>query len=208
MRRSTPHLLAALSLIALATISCTPPPPSVHGEAGFKEAYFGTDLLNGVMGDDGCTTVRFYNARRDRADIEGTAMVIPVGAEGNDLYEEAGRRYTYYRVLKEDRVITNLFLEHDAEASTDWVEEAHENTYAGNFPVDVVAKMLEVEGCNALRATPERTKEGNWTIRLAPVYIKAGDATVLGDETVQAVCGEPCPVYCGKMPALYVHCRP
>ena len=208
MRRSPTNLLAALLIIALATVSCTPPPPSVHGEAGFKEAYFDRDLLNSILHDEGCTTVRFYNARRDRDDTEGTVMVIPVGERGNDLYEETGRQYTYFKALKETRVISDLFSEDEAETSTDWVEEAGESTYAANFPGEVVGRMLEVEGCTALRATPEETREGNWTIRLAAVYIKAGTGVQIGDETVQAVCGEPCPVYCGKMPALYVHCRP
>jgi hypothetical protein len=202
-------------LLALLTFNCGPcstdttvTSSSTAGGPGFDVAYFGKDALEYFMAREGCDALRFYNIRRSDTDDEGSAMVIPAQYTGPDLYIADKQLYVYYDGLRESEVVTGRFTEAEAERATDRVEAAMDSTYASNFALEEISRLLEVHGCNALEARPERRADGYYTFRLTPVTIIEGRASAAGDGTVYAVCGDPCPVYCGHMPTLYVHMRP
>lgn len=206
------HRILLYVAMALLTVNCTDcagpvPPPSSGGGPGFSAAYFGKEMLENLMAVDGCDAVRIYNIRRTRDDEAGSAMAIPAEMNGRDLYNEEKRVYIYFDALKGSDVITGRFREGQAEEATDWVEAAEDSSYATNFGLDQVRALLAVEGCTAVQVKPESRSDGYYTMRLDPVSIKEGVATLVGDGSVYAVCSEPCPVYCGHMPALYVHMR-
>ncbi|MBK8498676.1 MAG: hypothetical protein IPL52_07630 [Flavobacteriales bacterium] len=202
-------LYATMALLAIVCSNCSGPVPSTTsvGGPGFGKAYFGKEMLENLMAVEGCEAVRIYNVRRTRDDEAGSAMAIPAEMYGRDLYNEEKRLYIYFDGLRGSDVLTGRFREAQAEEATDWVEAAGDSSYATNFGTDQVRALLAVEGCTAVQVKPETRSDGYYTMRLDPVSIKEGVATIVGDGSVYAVCGEPCPVYCGHMPSLYVHMR-
>ncbi|MCB0764049.1 MAG: hypothetical protein KDB84_05040, partial [Flavobacteriales bacterium] len=78
---------------ALLLLSCSNKASSVAGGAGFKEAIFDEAMLNTVMNDPQCVTVRFYNVRRTASDNKGTALAIGVRSDGTEIYNGTSAKY-------------------------------------------------------------------------------------------------------------------
>ena len=207
MRHHQVLLAAGMFFAAIAFTSCAPPPkPGLHGEQGFKEAVFDQKTLEFYMNGAGSEGLRFYNVRRFRDDVEGTAMVMGTTKDGNDNYGEFG---PHYRLS--DRVtgtIVTYFVCNEARAlkSVQWVQEAHEASYAANFKEADVSALLALEDCNGVRMNPERsTTDGeHWSMRMTAVRIVDDEVR---DLRGSVFCDEPCPTLCGIEPRYYLNMR-
>lgn len=200
--------MAALS-VTMYTTMCSQPvvAASSMGGPGFEVAYFSKAMMEQFMAVQNCDVLRFYNIRRTNTDSVGSVMAIPALMASGDLYDEENMRYAYFERITDDKVTVGLFRVSDAEKATDWVVASGDSSYAANIGLDQVRALLAVAGCTAVRVKPETRSDGYHTMRLDPVSIKEGVAAIVGDGSVYAVCGEPCPLYCGTMPAQYVHMR-
>lgn len=204
MRHHRSHFAAGMLFGMLFLTGCSDDPePSLHGEQGFKEAVFDEKTLNFYMKD--APGLRFYNARRDRNDLEGSALVIGMAKDSTDNYGEPG---PHYRLS--DNVVGNIVTyyvcnETRALQSVKWVQEADDASYAANFGTERVAALLELKDCNGVRMSPERTKDGkHWSMRMTAVEIADGDVRDLGESLF---CDEPCPTLCGTEPRYYLNMR-
>lgn len=53
------------------------------GAAAFLGGYFGRDALLAILGQEGCTGIRIYNARNDAG--ESNFVLVGVDSEGEDM---------------------------------------------------------------------------------------------------------------------------
>ncbi len=191
-----------LGLLAFAGCA-TGPDPSLYGEQGFKEAVFDQNTLEFYMKD--APGLRFYNARRDRDDDHGSALVIGMAKDSTDNYGEPGPHYRLSDKVVGTIVTYYVCTETRALKSVEWVQEAKEASYAANFRSEDVEALLDLKDCNGVRMTPERTKDGElWSMRMTAVRIAGGE---VHDLDGYLFCEEPCPTLCGTEPHRYLNKR-
>jgi hypothetical protein len=199
--RST-YVALMLGLV-LSIWSCTNPPQSLAGEAGFVDAYFDAASLNSLLSDANCTHLRFYNARRVQSDTKGTAIAIGVKASGEPIYDGSTIKYRMYDRLASGTTPLTLLTKAEAVTRIGYVKSASEKSYAANFSKTDIVGLISAAGCNGIRLIPERSGTG-WSMRMHPVKL-SGSTININPAPPSVICGEPCPTYCGGTPAYYIH---
>lgn len=198
-------LAAALIGIGLLTNSCTNPPQSLAGEGGFVEAYFDEASMMSLMAETGCTHVRFYNARRVASDTKGTAIAIAVSgsATGPPIYNGSSLKYRMQDKITSATTPMVLLTAEQARARIAHIP-ASEKKFAAEFKKADIEFLLAAAGCTAIRVSPERLPNGYWTMRMYPAKLSGTNGSV-NPAPPSMLDGEPCPNYCGDVPAHYLH---
>ncbi len=205
MRTSYPFLLpAALLSIGLLTNSCSKPPQSLAGPAGFVEAYFDASSMNSLMA--GATHVRFYNARRLANDTKGTAIAIGVTGlvTGAPIYNGTSLKYKMHDRFTSGTTPMIQLTKAEAQTRIGYVKNAGEKSYAVSFKKEDIVNLLEASGCTGVRVIPERLTNGDWTMRMHPASI-SGTGGSPNPAPPSLLRPDPCPSLCGDVPANFIH---
>ena len=187
------------------------------GRGTVKGGFFGRNIYDKILGQEGCMGVRNYFAQYN----DGTPTLVMVGADqfGNDMI---------HGVLGEDLIPCPPFCGHDNLLNSDLEdrlvpvrknglaftgEENHSITLAealnfvenyrkdkeanaikgGFFGRELYEKILGQEGCVGIRCYFAENLDGTPTIVMVGVNAK-------GDDMVNGIVGEdliPCPPFCG-----------
>lgn len=205
MKASYRTLSLAVPLgILLLSQGCADPPRSSAGPSGFVDAYFDASTLNTILAGASCTGVRFYNARRLSSDTKGTAIAIGIKSTGEEIYNGTTIKYKMFDAIGGGIARAVDLTRVQAVDKINFVKAAGEKSYAANFSKSQIESMLLAAGCNGIRLIPELSTGGNWSMRMHPVKIAGSGATV-NPAPPSAICGEPCPSFCGSFPSYYIH---
>ena len=201
-----PLLAVALLCMSLLTNSCSNKPQSLAGEAGFVEAYFDAASLNSLLSGAGCTHIRFYNARRLASDTKGTAIAIAVSgsATGAPIYNGTTLKYRMHDRFTSGTTPMVQLTKAEAQVRIGYVKTAGEKSYAASFKKADIQYFLAAAGCTGVRLVPERTTNGDYTMRMHPASI-SGSGGMPNPAPPSMLCGEPCPSVCGDIAANYIH---
>lgn len=168
-------------------------------------AYFDSEDIAGMLGATDAVGVRFYLAsssagvmsslagpyKSDGTHVAGTSGELSFG-----LYEKLVDTYADLRVLGETDAIAAV--------------EAASTTSKPGWSIDATSAslraILSATDCNGIGIVERITTDEAWTFDLAPVMIRDGRALVIGGITEMEV-GLPCPMYCGRDEAVFLHRR-
>ncbi|MFN6116141.1 MAG: hypothetical protein ACK46G_03995 [Flavobacteriales bacterium] len=196
---------AALALVIILS-ACGGPSHDLTGDAGFEWAAFDDTDLRVLMGEEGCTTVRFYNVLRKEGDTEGSVMAVAVDALGREI--GGGASGMPYRIY--DKVVDRLTETIDTERTgavkaSQWLRDAGHKAFAAELGVKALVVLLRNKECNGIRITPSTLSDGSLTMRFTAAKLGSGSCEELPAVPGSVVvCGEPCPAYCSE-DVEYVH---
>jgi hypothetical protein len=198
-------VVTALMAVFLMFSSCGGPSFAEPPKAGFTQAVFDEDGLNVLLKDTDCARVRFYNARRSADDKEGTVIAVAVRSDGSEYGISSSG--VFYRMS--DKIVgSNVsYLERTRDAAREacrWMGAAGNDLVAAEASSRVLQKMLSLEKCNGIRATPVRADDGGLTFRFAAAEITGGTIRELAGAGSSMICGDPCPAFCSE-DVEYVH---
>ena len=178
--------------------------PSASPSAYGGDAVFSAATLNSLLGEQGCTGIRFYNVVLDRSDARPTFMAIAHRADGSDINE--GLFAHPYQVCapqeRDPAHVSALSRGAAADACANAVASGSVS-YSTSVAASDARALLALPGCGGIRVLiAEGTTD---RLILVAVSISDGVATDLGrDAGNERNCGEPCPIACGP-PANYIN---
>ena len=176
---------------------------TIAGGPGFTEAFFDAAKLKAIMADATCTKVRFYNVRRNATDAIGSAMMIAIRSDSTEIYDGARWKYRTYDKMSGSETSTLDLLKPAAIAACQDIKDDGYDSFCGEFTKLEISSMLAGAGCNGIRIAPALTAGSLNTMKMWPVKINSGRATILPAPDPK-LCTEPCPSFCGPK-ANYVH---
>lgn len=186
--------------LLLAFATAAPVQPSGYG----NDAVFSTATINALLGEQGCTGIRFYNVMLDRADERLSFMAIAHRADGSDINE--GLFAHPYQVCapqeRDPAHMSPLSRGAAADACGNAVASGAVS-YSTSVAASDMRALLALPGCGGIRVVlAEGTTD---RLMLVAVSISEGVATDLGRGAgYERNCGEPCPIACGP-PANYIN---
>lgn len=162
--------------------------------------------LREMAGSDGAVAIRTYLAKDDAGLL--TAITVPVDVDGAHVKDNSGTlRFRRYKGITGVLTDQTMLTEAAAETSVKGAGTAAKPTWSADIVLKEMDALLGVGGCNGVGLIQRRTSLSDWTFEFVPVKLENGSANVLGDASAARVGSMPCPQYCGRDEALYLHRR-
>ena len=191
------HLTTASILLACVFVPANLPftNSGPADDAGFHAALFDSATLSEVMTDESVMGVRFYNVMATSGAADGTAMVVGILQDGSE--KNAGKAYRMSMGLVGGSVkMVDLNTTAAKAACANMVAAGHAS-YSASFTRSQIQALLDLDGCQALEASPADSEKGQ-SMLLTAMKFEDGKAVAMGSgSTYQQLCGYPCPIVCG-----------
>lgn len=186
----------ALFLSPLEPVRSTIPEAApVVQTVGFTEAVFPTGILNTILADRNCVSVRFYNVITP-ANAAGSLMVIGVKADGTEL--NGGLFAAPYKAntpnAQDPSAITGLSRSNAVEACAAMARSGA-TSFSTSMDKAALQGVMGFQGCTAVRL---RSATGGGVLKVEPVKIEGGRVLELDPAGGAArMTSDPCPAACG-----------
>lgn len=165
-------------------------------DPGFSEALFDTTTITSILKDGDAVGVRFYNVLVPPGNKVGSAMAVGIRADGSEINK--GKAYHLSLGFVNGKIAMTTLNSKDAKAACSAMQNSGHPSYSAAFTRTEVEALTDLEGCQAMGATPDVTATGETTMRLTAMKITGGKAEPLGTEPkFMRICGYPCPSVCG-----------
>lgn len=198
------RILAITALLALlmpvhqlmGQASNAPAGNTAVSDPGFSEALFDTTTITEILKDGAAVGIRFYNVLVPPGNKDGSAMAVAIRADGSEI--NTGKAYRISLGLVKGKIEMDPTNSKDAKAACIAMQNSGHPSYSAAFTRTEVEALTDLDGCQAIGATPDVTATGGTTMRLTSMKIAGGKTVPLGPyPKFMRVCGYPCPSVCG-----------
>ncbi len=198
------RILATTALLALlmpvhqlmGQSSDAPAGTTAASDPGFSEALFDSTTVTEILKDGTAVGIRFYNVLVPPGNKDGSAMAVGIRADGSEI--NTGKAYRISLGFVKGKIEMNATNSKDAKAACIAMQNSGHPSYSAAFTRTELEALTDLDGCQAIGATPDVTATGETTMRLTAMKIVGGKAEPLGqDAKFMRVCGYPCPSVCG-----------
>ncbi len=194
------NILAACAGLAFLLSSMAPAPTigPVTGMAmpdpGFSTAAFPVEVLNDIMKDGECDSLRFYNIIDPSDPSAGTLMVIGVKKNGSELNGGLfGAPYKANTPKENDPAKINGLSKSDAAKACEAMAGSGKTSFSTCIFKDALSALIGVEGCTVVQLV---SSSGGGVLQVSPAKIVDGKVVVIEGGAKQLT-SDPCPVACG-----------
>lgn len=164
--------------------------------AGFEEALFDAPTLIEILENEEAVGIRFYNVLVPPGNATGSAMAVGIRADGSEL--NSGKAYGLSLGFVDGKITMDKLRSRPAGKACEAMQQSGHASYSGSFTRTDMEALLELEGCEAIRATPDVTEGKETTMLITAMKIIGAKAEPLGsDPKFLRLCGHPCPSVCG-----------
>lgn len=190
--------LATASLLlacAFTPVNLPIPTAGPADDAGFQEVLFDSATLDALIKDESVMGLRFYNAMASSGAADGTVLAIGILADGSE--KNAGKAYRMSIGIVNGEIKVMDLNSSAAKAACANMAAAGHPSYSASFTRSQIEALLDLEGCQALQASPADSDKGQSMI-LTAMKLEGDRAVPLGSgPSYQQLCGYPCPTVCG-----------
>lgn len=176
--------------------STVPGKNTAASDPGFREALFDSATITDILKDHEAVAVRFYNVLVPPGNKDGSAMAVGIRADGSEINK--GKAYQLSLGFVKEKIAMQPLNSKDAKNACAAMQDPGHPSYSAAFTRTEVELLMDLEGCQAIRAMPDITDKDETTMRLTAMKVTDGKAEPLGTgERYERSCGFPCPSVCG-----------
>lgn len=176
-----------------------PPPLAMTG-------FFDRASVESLVGAPGGWGGRFYLC--DKGGGELTVLSGAIKEDGEHIPDATGElRFLAYKGISGAATDMTVLNEERAEAAVKAASTAERPAFAIDVRNEVLADLLGATSANGIGLQARRTASRDWSFELGPVTLRDGAAYVAGAAGDVVLGAYPCPMYCPKEPAFYLHMR-